>query len=246
MWDDKVIALDYEPVQSVDPENYKNAASRKAISRLTRYCESGALVGADFRNLYNDKMLIGEISPGSKIEFRTYGSYPYYKVVPLVKARYVSYLDYPVLMTMQPRLAAITGWPSMKRLLHSLVNRYPLPANVYTLDIGQLEVLCYEYLLANRLIAHLLLPIGRTLRDIDIYGIDPSGRKVAAQVTFSKSEQTILDKSSRLSKFEDAILYMLCPEEMTSLDCANITFIGIETVFDYFHGSDLLRLMLPK
>lgn len=246
MWNDRVIVLDYEKKRSIDPDDYKYENSKKAIRKLVNYCDKGVLVGADYRRLHKDRMLIGEIPPGTPIEYRTYDGYEYYKAVTLSKAMEVSFIEYPVLMTIQPRQAAITGWPSAKKILDALVNGKKIPFEVNSLSLEQLEVLCYEYLKINRMIRHLLLPIGRTLRDIDIFGIDENERKVFAQVTFSKNPLEIKGKAERLNEFKNSNqLYFFCPQGSIIIDFPNIKYISIEDAFNSFIGSHLLKNMLP-
>ena len=63
---------------------------------------------------------------------------------------------------------------------------------------------------------HLLLPVGRTLKDIDIYGFTRSGKELFAQVTnyslenegINEKIQSLLDYSSR-----DAELVLFCNHE---------------------------------
>lgn len=243
MWDDKVIVLDYEAKASSNPDDYEQKNSRKAIRRLNEYCNAGVIVGADFRQLYSHKMLVGEIEKGAQIQIKEYGGYKFYKVVELKKVKEVSYLKYPILLSLQPRSAAITGWDSAKNVLEAALEGKLLPLSVYSLDANQLEVLCYEYLKHKGLIGHLLLPIGRTLRDIDIYGCDKDGKNILAQVTFSSE---IDEKKNKLKEFnsKENKLYFFCPRESMDSKDEDISFIAIEAVFDEFKEATFLKKML--
>jgi hypothetical protein len=61
--------------------------------------------------------------------------------------------------------------------------------------------MCSEYLRhahgALPILVHLLLPVGRTMKDVDIYGIASDGRKVHAKVTYLELERAS-DKFLRL------------------------------------------------
>jgi hypothetical protein len=246
MWDDRVVALDYEAIPSADPEKY-NKSGKRSIKLLNDCAQHGALVGADYRHLYNDKILVGEIEENSKIQIKEYSGYKFYKVVYMKNAKEVSYLDYPILLSLQPRGAAISRWPSAYKILDAVINDRPMPWEVFSLDLNQLEVICYEFLKEQKLIEHLLLPIGRTLRDIDIIGVNRNGCKVLAQVTFSRSTSEIWNKAERLISYNKngEILYFFCPDQVTDIKNPKIKYIAIESVFNFFgKDSTILKTML--
>tara|TARA_A100000171_G_C2111214_1_gene135165 strand:+ start:875 stop:1357 length:483 start_codon:yes stop_codon:yes gene_type:complete len=142
--------LHYEDDFSTEPSDYY-PAGRKALERLWRYCDAGAIVGADYRRLDGSKMLVGFLNQGTKIfseEFRDPCSEQtfIYKVAPLSNAIEVPYADYPLLVGVQPRQATITGWPSAEGVLLAALTQQSLPRKANSLHPSQLEVLCYEWL----------------------------------------------------------------------------------------------------
>lgn len=162
LWNRRLVALHYKNTKSIDPDDY-DGWDRHAIRRLLDYCESGVIVGATYKRIKPEQMLIGIIETGSKIiSTDDYGPKYIYKTVQLNNTKVISYIDYPLLAAIQPKGGTITGWPSAERCLQSVLGMKDMPANIYSLAPSQLEVLCYEYLRAKGILQALLLPIGRT------------------------------------------------------------------------------------
>lgn len=108
-----------------------------------------------------------------------------------------------------------------------------LVPSVHSLHPSQLEVICYEYLRYRGILNALIIPVGRTIPDIDIYGIDEAGNSIIAQVTHSTNEGTIKKKRNQLEKFgkDKTSLYFFGPKEV-HFDHLDIAFIAIEEVYD--------------
>jgi hypothetical protein len=255
LWDRRFIALHYDDINSANPDDYVNDRSaRQSLSRLWSYCKTGAIVGADFRRIRPTKMLIGEILPGAMVEPKTFrdptkGKEFIYKVVQLHNSIEVSYLDYPLLAAIQPRQTTLTGWPSAGEYLEAIYRQTPIPLDIKSLHPSQLEVLCYEFLRANNYLSLLLMPIGRGMIDIDIWGINDHGQIVLAQITHSKDLGTIKDKIERLLSYavEGTVLYLFAPKEMSQV-ASGVTFQPIEDIFENFiNGPNILnRLMIER
>jgi hypothetical protein len=253
LWSKRLIAIHFDNIDSIDPEKYKEAEGKASLKRLLSYCRDGAMVGATYRTAYPEKLLVGEIAPGSQIEILNYqtdtGNH-YLKTAQLLKVQEISYSDHPLLSAIQPRHKTITNWKSAQKYLMALQNKEPLEPSVNSLAPSQLEVICYEYLRANQLLAALVLPIGRSLPDIDIYGIDKDGNKILSQVTHGKN---IVRKLMRLKRFQDLNTKLVFFGPIDSrIDDEHVHYIPIELVFTSFWNSDknsiqrrLIEKMLP-
>jgi len=183
-------------------------------------------------------MIVGEIKRGSKVEVLKLAKDPnyndyIYKVVRLKNAREISYLDHPLLAAIQPRQGTLTGWPSAEKYLQAILGKHKIPWSVTSLHPSQLEVICYEFLRLQGVLRALLLPIGRGLMDIDIFGIDASGKRILAQVTHSTDEKVIQDKLDRLKEYKSrgAKLLFFGPES-SQFDDPAVRYISVEEVFD--------------
>jgi hypothetical protein len=141
-----------------------------------------------------------------------------------------------------------------EKVLRAALEDKPLPQDVRSLHPAQLEVLCLEYLRVKGWLAGLLLPIGRTLRDVDIVGVDDQGRTVLAQVT--GDEVKAPDKLRRLKDqlkphAEGAKPYFFAPMQRKSeLEQDMVEYVPIEAMFDEMRqhstGSRIIRRMLGE
>lgn len=216
LWDERLIALHYENNESIDPSHYPSAGA-KALKRLLKYCESGAIIGASYSHLDRKSILIGKIAPGSQIIAKTFKDPQenkefIYKTVQLTNSKVVKYADYPLLAGIQPRLATITGWPSAKAVLNAAFRDTEIPRCPSNLHPSQLEVLCYEWLRTYSHLERLVMPIGRGLIDIDILGITRKGNRVSAQVTHSTNPSDLKEKEDRLLSHaapDDCVFFFL-------------------------------------
>lgn len=235
-WDERLIAIHYANSSSTNPDDY-DSVGKQALKRLWRYCDSGAVVGATFRSIKSNQMLIGEIKKGSKVEVVKIKKHPdyndyIYKTVKLQNVQEISYLDYPLLAAIQPRQATLTGWPSAEKYLLAILGKQKVKWDVKSLDPNQLEVICYEFLRMRGVLKALLLPIGRGTMDIDIYGIGQNDERVLAQVTHSTNLNTIQDKLIRLKEYKSkkSRLIFFAPD-VTKFNDPDVQFISVEQVF---------------
>lgn len=248
LWDNGLVAIHYDNIASINPEVYLRPEGRRALQKLLSCCATGAVVGATYRPVHKAKMLVGEITPGSTVEIRDYpgksGVKLYLKAVSLSNVHEISITDHLLLAAFQPRQRAIAGWESAEKYLISILKNQALePLDVNALAPAQLEVICYEYLRARGDISALLLPIGRTLPDINIYGMDASDHRVLAQVTHSGN----LDwKLERLKGYQTpkVKLILFGPEKGRTND-PEVEFIAIEHVFASTPAR-LLEAMIPN
>lgn len=238
LWERRLIALHYHDDFSTKPSDY-NDAGRKALTRLWHYCQSGAIVGADFRKLTVAKMLVGELRANSKVRAEEFkdaktGESYIYKVVELINAKEIAYADFPLLLGVQPRQATITGWPSGRNVLESAFYGKAIEYSVSNLHPSQLEVLCFEWMRTQNLIDKLLLPIGRGLLDIDVLGINSKGHRVLGQITHSTSKTDLEDKQARLLQHarRDDHCYFFMPDGTQLQVLDRVKCVSINQVFD--------------
>jgi hypothetical protein len=224
----------------------------EALERLQQAVDARALVFVDFRgrkgeNRRDDTVMIGRATGPLHIvsipETYTRGGrheerVSRYKCITIAEPKFFP-LD-PVLAAMRPQQATFTRWPSAAKRVRALYEETPLARSVESLTPGQLEALCYEHLRISEPELRLLMPVGRTLPDVDIYGWLPDGTRIAAQVTHSVSNRTILiHKAEALAKTAAAEKRVLFAGgeaiAAASADVANlrppVTLVAIESVF---------------
>ncbi|OGO61357.1 MAG: hypothetical protein A2032_00285 [Chloroflexi bacterium RBG_19FT_COMBO_49_13] len=239
LWRRREIAIHYENKCSTNPDDYREKAAKNALKRLHAYCNMGVVVGAVYREIRPADILVGIITQGSKVRpINRYGDDNIYKVVQLQNVKEISLADYPLLAAIQPRLATITGWTGAFDLLYSIAFDKTVPIDVKYLSPGQLEVICQEYLRMKGILKVLLLPIGRNLQDIDIFGIGDDGYKVLAQVTHSNQLSKVDSKLQMLKHYnrQGVKLILFGPESCNIAD-AKVNYISIESVFAELQSS---------
>ena len=234
-WEKRMIAVDFGDDfggenESANPDDY-TGSGKTALTRLQDYCKTGVIVGAAFMSIRRRDMLVGAIEKGSVIKVKERNG-RFYKVIQLKNVKEVSMIDYPLLMAIRPR-GTVTGWPSAKKYLTAIFNDTPIPTNVRSLAPSQLEIVCYEYLRMERGLYGLLLPIGKSLPDIDIFGIRSDGVNIIAQVTQGKSTGKLREKMEQLQKYSASNTNLIFfGRKDTRMEKQGIEYISVEDAFD--------------
>jgi len=245
LWNSNLIAIHFSN-NGKNPDKYNDKTARNALKRMIKYGNKGVLVVADYSKLYPGRFKIGEIIKDTPIKLDYYSNdVREYKTIKMHHVKIKKFANYPLLKAIQPR-GTITGWPSVKEYINAIYNSENLPFNVNSLHPSQLEVICYEYLKNNSnlkeiMIEFLLLPIGRTLFDIDIVGINNNGNKIYAQVTHKKiNSDKFSNKIKKLANYKskDTLLVFFGPDEIElkhrkELKEHSVIYIKINDVFNY-------------
>jgi hypothetical protein len=171
------------------------------------------------------------------------------KTLPLRLLGYTEARRLEMLQVTQPRIAAISPWPSMEDVLRCIEAKEPLKRVASSLSPSQQEVLCYEWLRWKGYLSCLLWPLGRTMEAVDIWGLPTNGRRnMLAQVTFNQNDRKIGEKLANLERARprsDDALFFFCREDKIRRD-SKVHFVAIESVFRDLdrHGSDVHRKMI--
>lgn len=100
-------------------------------------------------------------------------------------------------------------WPSAGDTIRNLVDGLVSLPKLSNLNATQQEILCMEFLRGAEalecglpMLRHLLLPPGRTLKDLDIVGLATDGRRIMAQVTYAAHGSKLVgEKLERLRPY---------------------------------------------
>jgi hypothetical protein len=213
LWDEDRIAIHYpdkasgrsdEDSRSLDPAEYK-ARDNTAISRLVELARDGGHVWAESFVSEDKSAKVGCVEPGTEIVLRDarwylrgqndvadrQDGYPaVLKTVKLSKVRSVPRREQLGLRAGIPQQGTISYWHVGERLADFVEGRPPkhLWPNLST---AQQEAVCAEFLRESHegrpelpKLRRLLLPVGRTLQDVDLHGLADDGREVFGQVTY--------------------------------------------------------------
>lgn len=269
LYQKRIIAIHYDNIPSLDSNEYKESSGAKtSFTRLEEFCQDGALIAADYQLIHPGKLIIGLIKKKSSIisikmkynsgstilseqtshseRLEKKSGYFWYKTIQLIDTKIVNFWDYPVLKAILPPFQSVCNWNNAKKILPSLYLFDKLNWDVFSLSDSQLEILCYEYLLSESLLEALLLPIGRSLPEVDIVGFKLQHETIFAQVTFETSPKKIKSKIDKLTWCKNSDLgqkiqlyFFLRQNLQTKYETQpGIHFIGIEAIFKKFSQKD--------
>jgi hypothetical protein len=266
LWNERRIAIHYPwdrygdkttDSRSLDPNDYSGSAQR-AVRTLAALAQNGGYVCGEHYG--RTSSMLGSITPGSTIElFRGKWGNRYKGRTAILKTpaedvKLVDPLEYAVLAVDRPRQGTIMRWHLGKKTVQNLVESRRSKPQLSDLSPRQQEILCSEFL---RLpdsksrglprLAHLLLPTGRTMRDIDIIGIDMNGKRVIAQVTFG-DQNAVKWKIDRLQRYHApgrARLLLFCDCKRRVED-RGVTIFPIGEAYRIFTGTSSGKRWLAR
>lgn len=247
--------LQEEDNNSLDPEDYPTGSHKKAMRALVELANNGGYVCAQY--FPYTKCLVGFIEPNSKIELikgkwgnieNRSGRQAILKGLSLQKVKIVEPKDSVIIFVGRPRMGTITRWSRVGKAIEYLVERKKPGPVLDDLSPDQQETLCSEFMRLPEAadfnlpkLVHLLLPVGRTMKDIDIYGVSTEGKLIFAQVTYLSLDHTNARKKlDNLRKYEDKekshlVLFCNCIQsEMID----GVLVCPIVQVYDHFISTE--------
>jgi hypothetical protein len=232
--------------ESLNPEDYPQPG-RSAMSVLNRLSTEGGFVLAEYWR--RPGCLVGMVDPNTPItllrgKWGNLHGRPEFdavlKTLKLSKVQEVSEIRSARLLAGRPRQGTLMRWHSIRQLVKNVVLGIDAPLTVRDLIPTFQEVMCSEFLrLPTEMtgvlqMASLVLPVGRTLRGLDIYGLTASGNTIAAQVTMQPST-ACPGKVASLKAFtgENVMRIFFCDDEAERVE-EGIQFFPLTTVFERF------------
>lgn len=233
--------------KSVKPEDYiGNAKSKMKI--LTNLAQNGGYVYSVYRGI--DEIKVGFVPKNSKVKLLKgkWGDKNGYvdreailKVISLTKVKNLSIVDSVSLNSVQPRQGTLCVWSKIRERVKNLVNNNSVIKKLNDLSPDQQEVMCMEFLRTKIAesrdlprIAATLTPIGRTMKDVDIYALSTNNEKIICQVSFENFNKSSM-KFKRLLPYANGktrtIYFCNIPKEIT---IQNVKIFPISTVFNLF------------
>lgn len=273
LWDNSRVAIHYphskgaenedplgeEDNPSLDPKDYPDSAAQSAIRTLNELAAEGGYVCAEFAG--KSEVLVGKVPPGTKVELvsGTWEGNPErearLKAVPLEQVQTVGPVAYASLKAGRPRQGTICRWHKVGDGIKRLVEGGSQDIRLGDLTTELQEVLCYEYLRKGPLpenlphLETLLLPIGRTLPDLDILGLDAEGSRVWAQVTYGNLAQSQEKAKALRDQFDgEGSRILFCGEDQRFCE-DGVWVIPLREVFDWMKegglGQEWIRQTFP-
>ena len=172
----------------------------------------------------------------------------------LRKVNFVNPSDFAVIFVGRPRQGTIMRWKRAGSTVENAVERkQPIPS-LGDLSPDQQETMCSEFLrsgstekLGLSRLAHLLLPVGRTMKGLDICGITTSGHTLFAQVTYRGIEDC-QEKIDKLLAYRDSgrsilVLFCNCKEPKQT---QGIQVVPLQIVYKTFAATPTGKLWIKR
>jgi len=229
LWDENRVAIHFpgkgeKDLESIEIKDYESdPAARIAIKCFNELKCNGGYIWAEYHTQSSVK--IGKIKPNS-FEYRNtiwskdcdkpkreQGDTAILKTLQMENVKEIKSGQAMSLRAAKPRQGTIREWKNIGSKLECLVEGKPIVKNWNNLSPEQLETVCTEYPRKPDLenypkLEHLLLPIGRTLEDVDIYGYSADTREIFAQVTHYKmSHPNCRQKIKKLKHYKNKNIY---------------------------------------
>jgi len=262
LWDENRIAIHFpgkgeKDLESIEIKDYESdRAAKIAIKHFNELKCNGGYIWAEYHT--QSIIKIGKIKPGSFKYWYTIwskkcnnperkeGDIAILKTLQMENVKKKEPYEAMSLRAAKPRQGTIREWKNIENKLECLVEGKPIAESWNSLSPEQLETVCTEYLRKPDLescpkLEHLLLPIGRTLEDVDIYGYSTDARKIFAQVTHYKIDHPKCKQ--KIEKFKHYRNKNIC--NVFFCDCNNvkkeddILFIPTTKVFEWLKRNEM-------
>ena len=250
--------------KSLNPNDYERFR-KGGIAALNRLASEGGFVAAHF--IGHDNWLVGKIDPNSQIEIcegkwrpeefvksglKNHNGVVVLKTLKLNSCRKIAPADYALLQAVQPRQGTIMRWHKAGGLVEAIVTGQKPKISFDLLSPSHQETLCAEFL-RRPLVSQFGLPqldcllcdVGRSMKDLDIFGLATDGAKIFAQVTHDvlrKVEHKILALKKYQERERDHLI-LFCDHEKEEV-CDGVKIVPIKEVFKSFTTTQSGRLWL--
>lgn len=264
LWNRNKVAIHYPGAgdrdsESLGPEDYDREPDKRAIRRLGQLAEKGGYVWTESRGQTNAK--VGVVLPGTEVQLAsaTYtkpndsryegreGTKAILKTLQLERVKEVAPYEAMSLRAARPRQGTIVRWKACGPRLEALVEGRPVEHEWESLPPDLQESACAEFLRLRSnpdypKLSFLMLPVGRTLKDVDIYGIQHDGTDIFAQVTYRhKDDPESRQKVEALKKYRgkegSTRLVFFCQISKSAVE-DGVTFVPVEEVLAWIKDND--------
>lgn len=271
LWDGDLIAIHFPhdkygrlgrvDNQSKNPDDYPSGYAKGVVRRLKQLGREGGYVWAQYQGHHQVK--VGMVRPGTPIRLkgakwkggvypeRRKGARAVLKTLQLTSVRVVDPDQADQLPYTIPPNITMCLWPTGGAILERLVRSLPLKPSYHSLSPSRQEALCSEFLRRHRVrglprLEYLLAPVGRTRKDVDIFGVTKRGRKLYCQVTHAT-----LDRAHRkleaLRKYNSRrnVLVLFCDANRVRVE-DGVTIIPVSQVWTWCKTRRVLSRQLRK
>lgn len=245
---DKYGKIDKYDSKSTNPADYLGK-SKSVLEIFNNLANDGGYVLSVYKGYLGAK--VGYVPPKTKIKLHKgkWGSHDKYggreailKVIQLSKSKKLAQLESVSFKSIQPQQGTICVWAKIGTRVERLVENKKSQKIFSDLTTDQQEVMCMEFMRLSESrkvglprIETTLTPIGRTMKDVDIYALSVDRKFIVCQVTFHKFS----DASKKLkllipfTKSRNTITILFCDIERKEYINGVLVF-SIKKVFELF------------
>jgi hypothetical protein len=212
-----------EDNESLNEDDYRlyDPGCTRALRVFKEMNKNGGYIWAEYRNRRDIK--VGKIIPNSFEIYETKwapNEFPYERTAKLKtlqidrkSVRIISSSQAMSLRAARPRQGTMMRWPSAGNRLKALVEGIPMEEYWDSLSPDMQETVCSEFLRKPDaaecpVLERLLLPVGRTLKHVDIFGYATDKKMLFAQITYSKKEEAGI-KIQDLEAYRDSNTHLV-------------------------------------
>lgn len=233
--------------ESLSLSDYEGAAA-KSLKVLQELAQNGGYVCATYK--LGDTCIVGRVKPGSSIrphrgKWRTQPDREaVLKSIELWDAQVLRPEQRLSLLASRPLQGTICRWPAVGDQVVRLVEKLPMKAEASVLSPTHQEVMVSEALrfgIEGGLprIESLLMPVGRTLKDVDIFARTVDGKYLLVQVTnYKMGSDKYSSKVMRLKKYAQKntdLLFVGAGSNQPFYDQeTGATHVGMQYLFERF------------
>lgn len=244
MCDSGYFLIHHEDRASHDPQDYADSDSYYAegdMRRLSKAVREGACVAASYSMIDSTVLHVGYIEAGTEVEYpelpNPSGETGIYKAVQFTDYTTVRYVECPVLFTASARQgSSFCNWNNeVRKVVRGIALDEEVPQDVFSLSDGQFELLCDTWLKINHENYHLRLPVGKTMKDVDIIATAEETGEIAAQVTFQDNRDEVRKKVERLEPYgtDSTKKYLFARKSYSdTVDGTDIEFYSATQIFN--------------
>lgn len=256
MFEQGIVGIHYgsvyknDPSELLNPNAYEGKDAVRSMEYLLNLAKVGGYIWSDYSSI--SKTLIGKVSPESEVflkEFIPTMNKDYFekgklfmKCIRLSETKEIRVDQQLSMRTRRPVQGAFVRWHKSYGKIKKIFEGDEEIKSWNDLTTDQQEILVYEYLKEvnndEYHIRHLLMPIGRTMKDVDIYGMNNLGKRIFVQVTNLSEDQHKIDA---LRQYSSLLIYAGNVDNRVE---NGIKYINVHDIFNYFKSdSTLLKMM---